>query len=186
MNNNASDNNVNNALNNQTQAQQPAPANEQTNSAKEAIKAYLDARAASDPQFATVYAKPKKNIDECFRYILGEARKRGNSVCMTDDEVFGLAVHYYDEDDIKVSSSPANFRASTNRKPAPAVELTEEEKVAAREAAIKRYEDLCVAEEAERAAKRKKAEVERKKAEAEQKKQQVLASSPSLFDFDEI
>lgn len=180
---------MDNIQNNQAQAVEaqnaPAPAQSASNSAKDAIKAYLDARAASDALFAASYAKPKKNIDECFTYILNEARKRGSSVCMTDDEVFGLAVHYYDEDDIKVGPAPANFRASTTRKSAPTVELTEEEKVAAREAAIKRYEDLCVAEEAERASKRKKAEAERRKAEAEQRKQQMI-TSPSLFDFDEI
>lgn len=170
--------------NNQTN-QVIAPQGASANSAKDVIKAYLDARAASDTLFAAVYSKPNKNIDECFRYILNEARKRGSSVCMTDDEVFGLAVHYYDEDDIKVGPAPANFRATTTRKKAPTVELTEEEKVAAREAAIKRYEDQCVAEEAERAAKRKKAEAVRKKEEAEQRKQQ-MATSPSLFDFDEI
>lgn len=167
------------------QNNQAAPRAGKTNSAKDAIKNYLDARAARDPLFATSYAKPKKSIDECFNYILNEARKRGTSVCMTDDEVFGLAVHYYDEDDIKVGPAPANFRASTTRKSAPAVELTEEEKAAAREAAIKRYEDMCVAEEAERVAKRKKAEAERRKAEAEQRKLQMI-TSPSLFDFDEI
>lgn len=178
---------MDNIQNNQAQTVEApkAPAQTSPNSAKEAIKAYLDTRAASDPLFAASYAKPHKNIDECFNYILNEARKRGSSVCMTDDEVFGLAVHYYDEDDIKVGPAPANFRASTTRKSVPAVELTEEEKAAAREAAIKRYEDLCVAEEAERAAKRKKAEAERRKAEAEQRKQQMI-TSPSLFDFDEI
>lgn len=153
--------------------------------AKAAIKSYLDNRAAADELFAASYSKPNKSIDECFRYILGEARKRGASVCMTDDEVYGLAVHYYDEDDIKVAFAPANFRVSASRGNAPEVELTEEEKVVARQAAIKRYEDKCVAEEAERVAKCKKAESERRKAEAEQKKQQ-MAASPSLFDFDEI
>lgn len=63
--------------------------------AKEAIKAHLDKRAATDKLFAVNYAKENKNLDECFRYILGEARKRGSAVCMTDEEVFGLAVHYY-------------------------------------------------------------------------------------------
>lgn len=172
--------------NNQTiQAGAPTMGAASANSAKDVIKTYLDARAAGDTLFAAVYSKPNKNIDECFRYIVNEARKRGSSVCMTDDEVFGLAVHYYDEDDIKVDPTPANFRASTTRKSAPAVELTEEEKAAAREAAIKRYEDQCVAEEAERAAKRKKAEAERRKVEAEQRKPHMI-SSPSLFDFDEI
>lgn len=154
------------------------------NAAKEAIKAYLDKRAATDELFAVSYAKPKKNIDECFRYILGEARKRGTQVCMTDEEVFGLAVHYYDEDDVVVSRAPVRATV-TQSKTAPAIELTEEEKEKAREAAIQAYERQCMMEEAERAAKRKKAEADRKKAEVEKRKQQ-MASSPSLFDFDEL
>lgn len=153
----------------------------QNNAAKEAIKAYLDNRAATDEQFAAAYAKPAKSIDECFRYILGQARQRGTAVCMTDEEVFGLAVHYYDEDDITVAKTAPAAAVSRSQR-AVNVELTEEEKAAAREAAIKRYEAQCVAEEAERAAKRKKAEAERRKAEAEQRKQQE-AAAPSLFDF---
>lgn len=94
-------------------------------SPKDIIKAYLDNRAAIDPQFAVSYAKPQKSIDECYRFILGEARKRGAAVCMTDAEVFGLAVHYYDEDDIKIQST------STEKVQAHAVaapELTKDEK----------------------------------------------------------
>lgn len=147
------------------------------NAAKDAIKAYLDNRAASDELFAASYAKENKNIDECFNYILGEAKKRGNQVCMTDEEVFGLAVHYYDEDNIKVEKVTSNYLATTSdRQKSHEVELTEEEKTAAREAAIKRYEEKCLAEEAERVAKRKKAEAERRKLE---KEKYVI---PSLFD----
>lgn len=57
---------------------------------------------------------------------MGEAKKRGNAVCMSDEEVFGLAVHYYDEDDIKVNKLPSNVRASTTT-PAKPVKLTEED-----------------------------------------------------------
>lgn len=89
--------------------------------------------------------------------------------------------HYYDEDNIVIKP----IGSMSARVGAPKAELTQEEKAAAREAARKRYEELCMAEEAERAAKRKKAEAERRKAEAEQKKQQ-MATSPSLFDFDEL
>lgn len=144
----------------------------------------MDKRAATDELFAVSYAKPKKNIDECFRYILGEARKRGAEVCMTDEEVFGLAVHYYDEDDIVVSRVPVRATV-TQSKAALTVELTEEEKEKAREAAIQAYERQCMMEEAEREAKRKKAEADRKRAETQKRKQQ-MASSPSLFDFDEL
>ena len=62
---------------------------------KEAIKVYLDDRAKADELFAKSYAKPGKSIDECCNYILGEAKKRGNAVAMTDEEVYGMAVHYY-------------------------------------------------------------------------------------------
>lgn len=72
-------------------------------SAKDIVKEYLDRRAAEDQLFAASYAKPAKNIDDCWTYILGEARSKGSAVCMSDQEVFGLAVHYYDEDNIKVS-----------------------------------------------------------------------------------
>lgn len=72
---------------------------------KDIIQKYLDQRAANDPLFAPKFANPKKSIDKCCRYILGEARKRGNEVVMADAEVYGLAIHYYDEDDIKVSET---------------------------------------------------------------------------------
>ena len=89
---------------------------EKTKTPKQIIQSYLEERAKNDPHFASVYAKPNKNINECLDYILSEAKKRGNAVCMSDDEVFGLAVHYYDEDDIKVSRQ-TNYKAATSQAP---------------------------------------------------------------------
>lgn len=77
-------------------------------SAKEVIKDYLDERASKDELFARSYAKSNKNIDECYDYIVGEARKQckdSDSICISDDVVYGWAVHYYDEDNIKVGKS---------------------------------------------------------------------------------
>ena len=104
---------------------------------KEAIKSYIDERAGTDELFAKSYAKENKNLDECCSYIMGEARKRGNAVAMSDTEVFGLAVHYYDEDDIKVNKLPAAARAVASAS-SQSVKLTEEDKKKAREEAIKR------------------------------------------------
>ena len=116
---------------------------------KDTIQKYLEQRVAEDPLFAPKFENPKKNIDECCRYILGEARKRGTAVAMSDVEVFGMAVHYYDEENIKIENVPSGRSvSSTSRK----VELTEEEKNAAREAAIKR-----LAEEQYRSLKKKPA-----------------------------
>lgn len=109
------------------------------NPLKEAIQSHLDERAKTDELFAVAYKKKNKSIDECCTYIMGEAKKRGNAVCMSDEEVFGLAVHYYDEDDIKVNKLPSNVRASASTTtPAKSVKLTEEDEKKAREEAIKR------------------------------------------------
>ena len=71
-----------------------------------AIKNYLDKRAESDRLFAVSYKKENKSIQECCKYIYSQAEKLlakgGNAVGVDDDTVYGWAVHYYDEDDIKV------------------------------------------------------------------------------------
>lgn len=69
---------------------------------KEAIKSHLDDRASNDPLFAKSYAKECKTIDGCVQYILGEVQKSGRNG-FADDEIYGMAVHYYDEDDLKTS-----------------------------------------------------------------------------------
>lgn len=112
---------------------------------KQAIKTYLDKRAEEDALFAPKYANEKKSLDECCAYIMGEAMKNsagiGNNVkccAMDNDAVYGLAVHYYDEDDIKINKLPAGQRTSVSSALEKPVELTEEEKKVAREAAIAR------------------------------------------------
>ena len=109
-----------------------------TNSFKEAIQEYLEQRAKQDTLFAVTYAKPNKSVDECCNYIMKEARKRGNAVCMRDDEVFGLAVHYYDEDSIKdvkpvsatvTTSAPTPAAApTTTQQPAPVMHVVRNKK----------------------------------------------------------
>ena len=78
-----------------------------------------------DPLFAPKFTNPNKSIDECCRYIMGEARKRGTSVVMSDAEVFGMAVHYYDEENIKIEKVSAGCSVSSSSHK---VELSEEEK----------------------------------------------------------
>lgn len=85
-----------------------------------AIKTYLDERAKTDELFAKSYAKEGKSINECCKYIMGEARKRGTAVFMTDEEVYGLAVHYYDEDNIKINPVRETAKVNTQQS---AVEL---------------------------------------------------------------
>ncbi len=69
------------------------------------IQAYLENRAKTDSLFAETYRKANKSIEECIKYIYSKARelaKGGNAVGVDDATVYGWAVHYYDEDNIKV------------------------------------------------------------------------------------
>lgn len=142
------------------------------NQVKQAIKNYLANRAKTDELFAVAYAKPNKNIDECFNYILGEAKKQGNAVYLPDEVVFGWAVHYYDEDDIKINKLPANTKVTAKA----SVELTEDDKEKARDLALKEYKQQCI--DKLKAAEKKKAELKKRK--------QAELSIPNLFQFDEL
>lgn len=77
------------------------------NPAVKRIGNYLMERAKTDPSVANNLKKEKKSLNECWDYVLSEVAKTmyrsGNFGCAAgdDEELFGLAVHYYDEDDIK-------------------------------------------------------------------------------------
>lgn len=95
-----------------------------------AIKEYLDARAKEDVKFAEKYSNEKKSIEECCSFILGEMRKKAKSGMYgaTDAEVFGLAVHYYDEEDIKVEKKTAAMIEEDKRRKEELRKRTAEEK----------------------------------------------------------
>lgn len=102
-----------------------------SNAFKETIKAYLDKRASQDELFAVTYKKENKNLDECCNYVM-KCAKDGGCAGYSDDEVFGWAVHYYDEDDIK-NIKPISGKVIINK----SVELTEEDKAEAKAEAMK-------------------------------------------------
>jgi hypothetical protein len=96
---------------------------------KNTIKTYLDKRAHEDELFAAAYAKTNKNINDCITYILNTVQKSGCNG-FADDEIYSMAVHYYDEDNI-VAGKPMNCHVVVNH----TVELTAEEKEEARKEA---------------------------------------------------
>ena len=57
-------------------------------------------RAMTDPLFAPNLQKPHKNIEECILYILSEVQRSGCNG-FADEEIYSMAVHYYDEDDVE-------------------------------------------------------------------------------------
>lgn len=70
-----------------------------SDSFKQTIKDYLTVRANTDELFAKSFAKPGKSIDECCNYILNTVKASGCNG-FEDDEIYGIAVHYYDEDNL--------------------------------------------------------------------------------------
>ncbi len=129
---------------------------------KNTIKAYLDQRAESDLLFSFKYSAPKKNIDDCITYILNQVQKSGCNG-FADDEIFGMAVHYYDEDNIE-TGKPMNAHIVVNH----VVELTAEEKEQARQDAIQKAQDEAYRKMTQTVKKAKKV---------------ILTPQPSLFDF---
>ena len=112
---------------------------------KTAIKNYLDNRAKTDELFAEKYANPEKSIDECCEYITGEAWARANDGCavISDDEVYGMAVHYYDEEKVEIRKAPeAKVAKMSGAEP----ELTEEQQEKLRKQAEKEYKAKVMAE----------------------------------------
>ena len=80
------------------------------------IQTYLENRAKTDSLFAETYKKANKSIKECCKYIYSQARKLaagGKAVGIDDATVYGWAVHYYDEDDIKVDKVQERVEVAT-------------------------------------------------------------------------
>lgn len=148
---------------------------------KATIKAYLDKKAAEDELFAKTYAKENKSLDECCNYILQEVKKSG---CQgfADEEIYNMAVHYYDEDEIKDVKPLSAVKVVVNH----VCELTEEEKAEAREKARADYEKEQLAKIREE--ERKREERERKRKEERTRKAHEVAERQNrwqltLFDM---
>ena len=99
------------------------------------IRHYLEKRAENDVLFAVKFANPSKSVEDCVTYIINEVKKSGCNG-FTDDEIFGKAVHYFEESEIEVGN-PINCKVVVNH----TVELTEEEKEQARQDAIAKLRD---------------------------------------------
>ena len=125
---------------------------------------YLEQRAAEDELFAKNYRNPAKNMDDCVTYILNYVQKSGCNG-FSDGEIYGQAVHYYDENEIEVGN-PLQCHVAVNH----VVELTAEEKSEARQNALRQYQN----EELRRLQSRNKPTTTAKK---------ETNVQPTLFDF---
>lgn len=66
---------------------------------EQTISSHLELRAIQDPLFAETLKKPNKSIEECVQYIYNEVQKTKRTG-FNDNEIYAMAVHYYDEDDL--------------------------------------------------------------------------------------
>lgn len=155
---------------------------------EKAIKTFLDDKAEKDPAFAEKYNSEKKNIADCCKFIIAEVKKscKGKEAACTDEYVYGLAMHYYDEENIKV---PANAPSCSVVVPGD-IKLSEADRTEAREEALRRLKEQEVQEQIRK--ERQKQEAAEKKAESERKRREAaierrrkeLESSSLLFNFD--
>lgn len=156
---------------------------------EKAIKAFLDDKAEKDPAFAEKYRSEKKNITDCCKFIIAEVRKscNGKDAACTDEYVYGLAIHYYDEENIKAPASAPSCRVVVPGD----VKLTEEDIKEAKEEAIRKLKEQEVQEQMRKERQRKeaaekKAEAERKRKEERLEKQRkAYEGSDLLFNFDD-
>ena len=102
---------------------------------KKTIQMYLEQRAAEDELFGERYRNPNKNMDDCVTYILNWVK---NSGCngFSDGEIYGQALHFWDEDEIEVGE-PIDCHVAVNH----VVPLSDEEKEEARRKAVERYQN---------------------------------------------
>ena len=101
-----------------------------TDNFKKTIENHLFQQAEKDALFAETLKKPNKNIDDCINYILNTVQASGCNG-FADEEIFKMAVHFYDEDDLK-AGKPISCNVVVNH----SVVLTEEEKAAAKKEAF--------------------------------------------------
>lgn len=171
------------------------------NSFEQVIQTYLAKRAAEDELFAVKYKDESKSVAKCCAYIKEQARKQAQNGCaiIEDAQVFGWAVHYYDEsmptdgkadaavvdanqgDCVVAQTEQISDKASTTTA---VVELTEEQKQAIQQKAEADYYAECKAKEQEKAKAKAKAEAERKKAQAAAKRESEAKTMQMLFNFD--
>lgn len=170
---------------------------------QQAIKEHLEKMAAQDEAFAEKYAAKCEHEDEsikkCCSYIINEVQKKykqGNSAVLTNAEVFGMAMHYYDEN-MAAPKSASNCTVVMSK-----AELTPEDEEAIRQEARAAAEARIRNEEAEKirrekeeaerkkraaeeAAAKKKEAAERKKKEEAERKRREWETADLLFNFDE-
>ena len=81
----------------------------QTERFEEAIRQFLIKQGEKDPAFlqhcCEVSKTQNKNTADCCTYIINQVKQSGKNG-FADEEIYSLAMHYWDEDNISVGTRP--------------------------------------------------------------------------------
>ena len=152
-------------------------AKEVTKYFEQCISRWLEAEKVKDAAFAKKVAESGKNVEGCCNYILQQV-KASKQCGYADEEVYGMARHYFDEDELKDPGSQGASRVVVSGH----VDLSESEKAEAMAQAVRNYEADLKKKAIEEEAKAKKAEDERKAKLREQRVKETAVQG-DLFGF---
>ena len=79
---------------------------------KSYIEMLIKQQSEKDAEFRALLSKPNKSVEECAKFLQGEAYKeaqKGKGTCRcvgwSDETMTGQIIHYYQEDNIKTEST---------------------------------------------------------------------------------
>lgn len=81
---------------------------------KSYIEMLIKQQSEKDAEFRALLSKPNKSVEECAKFLQGEAYKeaqKGKGTCRcvgwSDETMTGQIIHYYQEDNIKTEQLPS-------------------------------------------------------------------------------
>lgn len=102
---------------------------------KKYIEMLIKQQSAKDADFKALLSKPNKSVEECAKYLQGEAYKeikngKGRCRCVgwSDESMTGQIIHYYQEDSIKVEQLPSNVSTEQPKQKQPKQEQSTTDK----------------------------------------------------------
>lgn len=152
-------------------------AKEVTNYFEQCISRWLEAEKEKDAAFAKKVAESGKNVEGCCNYILQQV-KASKQCGYADEEVYGMARHYFDEDELKDPGSQGASRVVVSGH----VDLSESEKAEAMAQAVRNYEAELKKKDLEAKKKAEESEKERKAKLREQRVKETAVQG-DLFGF---
>ena len=96
---------------------------------QQAVLQYLESNASD--VLAEKINNGSKTLEGCWKFIESQAKKKAkgqNCVCCTDQEVFGWAVHYFEEESIKEGGKAAVEKGDTYKVTPTGIKKVKEEK----------------------------------------------------------